>query len=376
MESIFSELEAQTLLDELSRIAEPAFHEFETTRYIVAYLQKNGIHPESVLKTGCFGTIDCGAEKTIAFRADIDALPTDLNMTEFRHLCGHHAHTAMLLLALKYLNQHKEQLRVNVRYLFQPAEEQGRGALFMLENNCLEGCDEVYGLHVDPQRKIGEILLKPGELMAGAALFDLTFRGRSTHAAYPHTGDDVVAAAGDYMNLCQKIISRFKDPVQKAVLSFAQINGGQACNILPEEIAISGTYRYFDSEVKELIENKMTDIGAAIKLIYGVDVHLSIAKGMPPLLNHRGLTQRLIEIFSATEFQLATEHEPTMGGEDFPFYFDCCPGVFVNLGIADGSGHPPLHNKDFYVPAAAVAPGMTFWVELATHQLMQGEVSS
>jgi amidohydrolase len=242
----------------------------------------------------------------------------------------------------------------------------------MLENNCLDGCDEVYGIHVDPQQQIGAILLKSGELMAGAALFDLTFRGRSTHAAYPHTGDDVLAAAADYMNLCQKIISRFKNPVQKAVLSFAQINGGQACNILPEEVAVSGTYRYFDVEVKELIEKKMADIGAAIKLIYGVSVDLSIAKGMPPLLNHQKLTKRLVEIFSATDFQLTTEHEPTMGGEDFPFYFDYCPGVFVNLGIAAGSGHPPLHNKNFYVPVEAVLPGVSFWVELVTHRLMRG----
>jgi amidohydrolase len=366
--------EANALLEDLGELAEPAFREFETTKYIVNFLQENDIPVDKTLKTGCFGTINCGAEKTIALRADIDALPANLDMTEFKHLCGHHAHTVMLLLALKYLIQHKEKLTVNIRYLFQPAEEQGRGALFMLENGCLDGCDEVYGIHVDPQQQVGEILLKSGELMAGAVLFDLTFRGRSTHAAYPHTGDDVLAAASDYMNLCQKIISRFKNPVQKAVLSFAQINGGQACNILPEEVAISGTYRYFDVEVKELIEKKMTDIGAAIKLIYGVSVNLSIAKGMPPLLNHQGLTKRLLEMFSATDFQLITEHEPTMGGEDFPFYFDRCPGVFVNLGIADGSRHPPLHSKDFYVPVEAVLPGVSFWVELATHPLMRDKV--
>ncbi len=370
----FSTHEAKLLLEDLGELAEPAFKEFETTKYIVNFLQENSIPLDKVFETGCFGTINCGADKTIALRADIDALPTNPEETEFKHLCGHHAHTVMLLLALKYLIQHKEKLTVNVRYLFQPAEEQGLGALFMLENGCLDGCDEVYGIHVDPQQQVGEILLKSGELMAGAVLFDLTFRGRSTHAAYPHTGDDVLAAAADYMNLCQKIISRFKDPVQKAVLSFAQINGGQACNILPEEMVISGTYRYFETEVKELIEKKMTDIGAAIKLIYGVDIDLSIAKGMPPLLNNHRLTKHLIEIFSATGFLLTTEHEPTMGGEDFPFYFDRCPGVFVNLGIAEGSGHPPLHNKDFYVPVEAVLPGVNFWVELATHPLMRDEV--
>ncbi len=367
----FYKQEAEELLVELDKIAEPAFQEFKTTKYILDFLRENNIPVDQSLKTGCFGTIDCGAEKTIALRADIDALPADAEGTEFKHLCGHHAHTAMLLLTLKYLIQNKDQLKVNVRYLFQPAEEQGRGALFMLENNCLEGCAEVYGIHVDPHQQVGEILLKPGELMAGAVLFDLTFRGRSTHAAYPHTGDDVLAAAADYMNLCQKIISRFKSPVQKAVLSFAQISGGQACNILPEQLTISGTYRYFDPEVKELIEKKMADVGAAIKLIYGVDVDITMAKGMAPLLNHQGLTKKLIEIFSGTEFQVNTELEPTMGGEDFPFYFDQCPGVFINLGVAKGSEHPPLHNKNFYVPVEAVLLGVNFWVELTSHRLMQ-----
>lgn len=367
----FYEPEADQLLKDLGRIAEPAFKEFETTKYIVNFLHENNIPLDKVFATGCFGTIDCGAERTIALRSDIDALPANSAGTEFKHLCGHHSHTSMLLLALKFLIQHQDELQVNIRYIFQPAEEVGSGALFMMKEGCLNDCAEVYGIHVDPHQKLGELLLKPGELMAGAVLFDLTFTGRSTHAAYPHTGDDVLAAASDYMNLCQKIISRFKNPVQKAVLSFAQISGGQACNILPEQLTISGTYRYFDTEVKELIEKKMADIGAAIKLIYGVDVDITMAKGMVPLLNHQGLTKRLIEIFSGTEFQVNTELEATMGGEDFSFYFDQCPGVFVNLGVAKDSEHPPLHNQDFYVPVEAVLLGVAFWVELTTHDMMQ-----
>jgi len=367
MKSVFSELAAQALLDDLSRIAEPAFNEFETTRYIVAYLQKNGIHPDSVLKTGCFGTIDCGAEKTIALRADIDALPANAEATVFKHLCGHHAHTAALLLALQFISQQRDQLKVNIRYIFQPAEEIARGATFMLEHGCLDGCAEVYGIHVDPEQRLGEILLKPGELMAGAKMFDIRFHGQSTHAAYPHTGDDVLIAATDYINLCQKIISRFKNPVKKAVLSFGQINGGQACNILAEELILKGTYRYFDDEVCSLIEDKMAAIAQAIELIYGISVDISFIEGTVPLINQPVLVDKLSSIFSATDFDVVSDHDPAMGGEDFPYYFAICPGVFVNMGIAGASGHPPLHNKDFTVPVEAVQRGAKFWSILATH---------
>lgn len=364
----FSVEEAKTLLNDLAAIAEPAFREFETTRYIVNFLHENKIPVGQVFDSGCFGTIDCGAEKTIALRADIDALPANSEGTVFKHLCGHHAHTAMLLLALKQLIHEPDKLKVNIRYIFQPAEELGGGALFMMEKGCLEGCSEVYGQHVDPHQRIGEILLKSGEFMAGAAMFDLHFTGNSTHAAYPHTGDDVVMAATDYINLCQKIISRFKNPIKKAVLSFSQISGGQAHNILAEKLLIKGTYRYFDAEVKTLIEGKMAAIAEAIKLIYGVDVQISDTDGTVPLHNHAGLTKKLTEIFRRSDFRVNTDLDPMMGGEDFSYYLQHCPGVFVKTGVAGGSGHPPLHNKDFFVTVDGVLLGAKFWTTLVSSQ--------
>ena len=367
MKLSFSRQDAENLLEQLAEIAEPAFCEFKTTEYICDFLRENKIPIDKILKTGCFGTINCGAEKTVALRADIDALPANGAATEFKHLCGHHAHTSSLLLALQYLQHHRDQLQVNIRYIFQPAEEIAQGAKFILNHGCLDGCSEVYGVHVAPEQPLGEILLKPGELMAGAKMFDITFHGQSTHAAYPHTGDDVIVAATDYINLCQKIITRFKNPVNKAVLSFGQITGGQASNILPEKLLIRGTYRYFDDTVRLLIESKMDDIARAIELIYGIRVDVSFIEGTIPLINQPDLVAKLKTIFSATDFTIISDHEPTMGGEDFPYFFAACPGVFINLGIAGSAPHPPLHNKDFTVPAAAVQRGAEFWVTLATH---------
>lgn len=362
-----SSQEAMQLLTDLANLAEPSFKEFATTEYIVNYLRANAIPVSASFPTGCFGTLDCGAARTIALRADIDALPVNSDATEFKHLCGHHAHTAMLLLALKYLVRHQKQLNVNVRYIFQPAEEIGGGAPYMIEKGCLEGCSEIYGQHVDPRQPVGEILLKAGEFMAGATMFDIDFSGRGTHAAYPHTGDDVLVAASDYVNLCQKIVTRLKDPIKKAVLSFGQISGGQAHNILSENLHLKGTYRYFDDDVKSLIEDKMVAVGQAIKLIYNVDVTISRTEGTLPLHNDAKLTEKLQRILACELYRINHHLDPMMGGEDFSFYLEKLPGVFIKTGVSGPAGHPPLHNKDFFVPVEAVMLGAAIWVRLATH---------
>ncbi len=362
-----SRREAEQVLADLAELAEPAFREFATTEYIVKFLRENDIPLTQYRDTGCYGTLDCGAAKTVALRADIDALPVNTAATEFRHLCGHHAHTAMLLLALRRLVRQREKLKINVRYIFQPAEEIGGGALFMMRQGCLDGCAEIYGQHVDPHQQLGEILLKPGEFMAGATMFDIDFSGRGTHAAYPHTGDDVLMAATDYVNLCQKIVTRFKNPIRKAVLSFGRISGGQAHNILADTLHIKGTYRYFDSDVKALIEEKMAAIGRAIKLIYNVDVAISTTEGTLPLHNDADLTRKLWKIFAGSALQINRGLDPMMGGEDFSFYLRELPGVFIKTGVAGKSGHPPLHNKNFFVPVEAVLLGSMLWVDLVAH---------
>lgn len=358
------------LLEELGRRAEPAFREFATTRYLLDILAQQGLVPERVLETGCYGTLDVGAEKTIALRADIDALPIDAEQSRFAHLCGHHAHMTLLLLALQYLAQHRELMAVNIRYIFQPAEEIVRGAEVMIAAGCLHGCSEVYGLHVDPRLPIGEVLLKPGELMAGVATFDVAFRGRGTHAAYPQTGDDLVLAASEYVQLCQKLVSRFTDPVKKAVLSFSRIQGGQAYNMLPGHLQLQGTFRFFDVEVENLFKEKMEAVADAVAGMYGIVVEPTFTDGARPLINHPDAVARLSEVLAGSDLRVHGWMDPAMGGEDFSCYLQDCPGAFVNLGIAENDRQPPLHSPDFYVPQAALAGGVSLWVRLATDPYM------
>ncbi len=361
---------ASKMLNELSAIAEPSFKEYKTTEYIIDFLKKNNIPIDKELKTGCFGTINVGAEKTIAIRADIDALPADSKNSVYKHLCGHHAHTTGLLLALQNINLLKEKLKFNIRYIFQPAEETVNGAKFMIENGAIKGVDAVFALHGDPTQKLGEICIKDGELMAGAALFNITLSGKSTHAAFPQYGSDVIVAISDYINLCQKIISRYKDPIETAVISFTTINGGYAKNILPESVEASGTIRFFNEDIKKLLQNEMANILKNIENIYKINGELDFTSFTAPVINNIELARKLKPLLKK-EFKVIENYNKMMGSEDFSEFIKEIPGVYLIVGIAKDDNHPPLHNKDFFVPYEAVLIYKKLW-ELIAFNLLLG----
>ncbi len=346
--------EIKTTFEELANIAEPSFKEFKTTEYIVEFLEKNNIPIDVKCKTGCFGTIDIGAKKTVALRADIDALPVDEKGEKFAHLCGHNGHTAALMHTLIILNKKIDSLKCNIRYIFQPAEETGTGALFLIEKGAMEGVDEIFGLHGDPNNNLGEISIQPGELMAGSSLFKITFSGNSTHAAFPHKGSDVIIAMSDYINLCQKIITRFKDPVEEGVISFCKVNGGSAPNILPSSVSLEGTFRFFSTNVKEMIVEKMKDALFTVEKFYKISTDFRIEKGTIPLINSKELSEALLHIFENSELKIICNSRKMMGSEDFSYFLKRAPGVYLKVGIATSDNQPPLHNKNFSLSIDAV----------------------
>ncbi len=355
-----------SMLKDLQQLAEPSLKEFKTTEYIVNFLNKHNIPIDKNLKTGCFGTINADSNRTIAFRADIDALPLDREKTTYKHLCGHHSHTVGLLLALKNIINRKDRLKSNIRYIFQPAEETGGGAKFMIENNALTDVDEIYGLHGYPKMKLGEIGVKKGEVMAGSCIFKLEISGKSTHAAYPNQGNDVVVALSDYINLCQKIISRIKNPVKSGVISFCIINCGSAPNILPENIETEGTFRYFAKEEKELIKNSMEKFLQAVEIGYNVKGNLITSCNNEPVVNNDILSDKLVNILKGnTDFRIIDNFTPEMGAEDFSAYLQMVNGVYIKVGIAENENHPPLHNKNFYVTQEGVKNYIKLWEALS-----------
>ena len=353
-----------TTLKDIENLAEESFKEFKTTQYICEYLEKNGIKNFTNCNPGVYGTIDANKDKTIAIRADIDALPLDKDKKSFKHMCGHHAHTAILLEFLKLANENRKNIKYNIRFIFQPAEEIGKGARYLIEKGAIDGVGEIYALHVEPLLNLGEIGLKKGYLLAGAKFFDLEIFGNSTHAALPHKGIDIFVAFSEFVSKIQAIVSRFKDPVKSAVFSIGKVEAGYAHNIIPDKIKVSGTFRFFEDEVKKLLEKKLLDALESLKLFYGIDYNLNFLTGTIPLINDEKVVDKLIKIFKNSDFKVIEDIYPMMGSEDFAFFLENVPGVFIRFGIKEGESHPPLHNKEFYVPEKAVDLGVKLWKKL------------
>jgi amidohydrolase len=285
----------------------------------------------------------------------MDALPYNDDGSVYKHLCGHHANMVTLLTTISILNKIKDKLNVNVRFIFQPAEESVSGSEVMIEGGCLDGVDEILATHTRPEVALGEVSLVSGGCMAGADMFELRIKGSSTHAAMP--------AAADYIMSVQTVISRLIDPTESGVISFGAINGGNASNILPEEIVLKGTYRHFDKKVKAAIEKGMKERLSAIESFYGVKGELSVFEGTPPVISDKKIVADLKGVCKKSGITISSYDSKVMGGEDFAFYLEHVPGAFIWQGVNTGSVHPPLHNKNYTVPDDAVLPGIKLLTE-------------
>jgi amidohydrolase len=351
-----------TDLKELYDRAEPSMKEFETSKYIKKRLESMGLTYTEAFNTGLFGTLDVGAEKTIGIRADMDALPYAEDKSEYRHLCGHHANMTTVLTILETLVKVKDKLNVNVRYVFQPAEELISGSVEMIKEGCMEGVSEMYATHTAPDVDFGYAALVEGPTMAGSCHFDLLIKGMSTHAAMPHLGTDTVTAAAEYIMSCQTILTRKKSPILNGLISFGSINGGSAANILPGEVRLAGTFRYFDNSVKPLIEHGMRVRLKNLEDFYGVQGELNVHEGTPPVICDREIVQGLAKIAEEKNLPVTT-HEKGMGGEDFSYYLEYAPGAFIWQGVRIGESSPPLHNKNYVVPEGATLPAARLLIE-------------
>jgi len=345
---------ALKVFKELGKLAEPSLEEYKTTEYIVEFLKECGYEPDFVGETGCYGTLDFGAEKTVALRADIDALPANEERTVYKHLCGHNLNMTALLMTLKILSLTKNKLNVNIRYIFQPAEELVSGAVIMIKEGCMKNVDEIYAIHAEPGLAAGKIGTISGPCMAGSNHFRIGMKGKGTHAAYPHKGNDVITAACTYISEAQKIVSRLIDPVQAGLISFGSIKGGYAANIIPDDVEIQGTFRFFDDGVKETICNQMNMLLKNTAEFYGCKGELEVYEGTPPVINDFELAPLILDRLKAHGIDAVRYERMSMGGEDFAFYLQHVPGLFLWAGVDETGNHPPLHNDNFYVPDVAV----------------------
>ena len=348
------------------------YEEERTSMIVEEHLREWGYR---VKRVGTGITADIGeGEKTIALRADMDALPIqEENDVPYKsripgkmHACGHDAHTAMLLGAGKIISEHIGEFNGRVRLIFQPAEEGGNGALKMIEGGALEGVDAIFGFHVWMDLPSGLIGIREGPFLAGAGFFEAKVLGRGGHGASPHETVDPIPIASEIVLSLQTIVSRNVDPKETAVVSVTAINGGTTFNVIPEEVTLKGTFRFYSPEVGELLKRRIAEVFEGIARAHGATTEVGIHDLVPPTINDAEMASFARKV--AEKYGL--KHGPvpqTMGAEDFAYYLQHVPGAFLALGIRNEKKGIvyPHHNPKFDVDEDALYLGTAMEVALA-----------
>jgi len=341
----------------LHQYPELSGEEYETSRFIQAELDKLGIEHEVVYKTGVVGLIRGGKPgKTVLLRADMDALPIEETAdVPYRsknpgrmHACGHDGHTAGLLGAAMILNELKSELCGNVKLMFQPDEELNGGALPMIEAGILENptVSAAFGLHLWGPMPVGKVYYKDGPMMAAADAFTITIKGRGCHAAMPQVGIDPVVIAASTITEFQNIVSRKIDPLKPAVISTCSIHGGDAFNVIPQEVELKGTVRTLHEQVRSQIPDLMEQVLKGQAEASGCDYEFNYKRGYPAVVNHKAPNQVAVSAFSkivGSENVMELE-DPNMGGEDFAYLGQRVPSAFLYVGIAEADKPVPIHH--------------------------------
>jgi amidohydrolase len=343
--------------------------EYNTAKFIESKLESFKIPYKRIDKTGSIGTIKGSKPgKTIALRADIDALPVcENNNVEYKstkpgimHACGHDAHIAIMLGAAKLLQVNKNKLQGNVRLIFQPKEETSNGARDMIKNGALKNpnVDFILGTHVNPWLKSGKIGFKFGAMMAAVDEIKINIIGSIAHGAYPHQGKDAMVAASAFIAMVQSIASRELDPLEHAVITLGKISGGDAYNIICKEVILEGTVRTFNDQTRSLIRTSILNKLKGIEISYGVKCVASITQIGNSLINTHKITEICVK--TAKEFygedNVEILDKPSMGGEDFSEYLRVIAGNFIYIGSSKNKQTSyPWHHSSFNIDETALS---------------------
>lgn len=371
---------------DLHRHPELAFEERRTSGIVAEELKKLGIETRAgVARTGVVGRIrGKGKGKTIALRADMDALPIQdakVGRVDYAsetpnkmHACGHDAHVTMLLGAATVLSEMRDDLAGDVVLLFQPAEEGVGGAEPMIAEGALDGVDFILGQHMMPLHPSGDITVTTGATMAAADAFVLRIFGRGGHGAYPHVSVDAVQIAAQVVTALQAVVARTVDPLQSAVLSIGTIHGGYNFNVIADVVEMKGTVRTFDPSLREAIPKRIETIARGIAEAFGGRAELEYKFHYPPVVNPEEGVAFLRAMASDV---LGQEHvrlvAPSMGGEDFSYFLQKIPGCFYFVGCRAerplddryNLHHPAfdLDERGLMVGARLYAEGAMRWLE-------------
>lgn len=363
---------------------ELSFQESNTAKFIADKLRSFGINvKEQVGGNGVIGVIEGNRPgKTIAFRADFDALPIhDEKNVEYKssvdgvmHACGHDGHTSALLAVARVLNNHRNQLKGKVVLLFQHAEEKPPGgAKFMIEDGALDGVDFIFGGHLATDLPVGKIATKSGPVMASVDAFKITLQGKGGHGARPHQTIDTVAIGSRLVTNLQEIVSRRVDPVEPAVVTVGSFHAGNAFNIIADSAVLEGTVRAMDSGVRQQIEFEIRAILEGLKVADRIDYSLEYIHGYPVLVNHKEealLIEKLVK--ETISFDAFVEKDIVLGAEDFAYYLEERPGAYFHVGAHNEQAETqfPHHHPRFDFDEKALLQLSRIFLQLANHYLV------
>jgi hippurate hydrolase len=361
---------------------ELGFEERRTSEIVAAKLAEFGIEVHrGVGRTGVVGVLRAGSSiRSVGLRADMDALPIqEANTFAHRsthdgrmHACGHDGHTTMLLGAAKYLAETRK-FDGTVHFIFQPAEEGIGGARAMVEDGLFKRfpCEAIFGMHNRPGMPLGRFAVRSGAMMAGGAFFDIDIEGRGAHGARPEAGVDSVLVAAHVTTALQSIVSRNVRPVDTAVVSVTQIHGGNAYNVIPQSVRLSGTVRAFSNDVMDLIGRNIARVAEGVATGFGARAKTDFRAIFPPLLNDAQEADFAAGICAEIVGTESVRRDPAliMASEDFSFMLNEVRGCYINIGNGDGEGACEVHNPSYDFNDAALPYGASFFARLVEKRL-------
>ena len=367
-----------TLRRSFHRYPELGFKEFRTSKKIVKYLSDLGLEVTILAKTGVVGLLKGNNdEPTLLLRSDMDALPiNEENNIPYKsdnsgvmHACGHDGHMAMLLIAAKVLAESRRKIKGNIKFIFQPSEETGKGAKQMIREAVLENpkVDACMGLHLWSSIKSGEIGIKAGLATARLNVFRVLVKGKGGHTGSPETTIDPIITAADIINSVQLIQTREINPLRPTIIMFGKIHGGTKNNIVPDQIELEGTLRYLNKEgdySSKKPEDRLKRIVEKVCQLHNARFEMDVKKEMETVINNPGMT----ELIKSTAKKIIKPGKiisyTCPASEDFSEFSKRIPSVFYFLGIKNKKEHIdyPQHSSRFNIDEKVLPLGVKMHV--------------
>lgn len=360
----------------LHQYPELSGQEFETSKFIRNRLMELNIDILSFGPPSVVGLVKGSkGSKTIALRADIDALPiveegekTYISKKPgIAHMCGHDGHTAILLAVAEWLS--RNEVEPNVVLIFQSAEEiTPSGADLLIKQGILEGIDAIFGIHLWQGLEKGKIGLTHGPMMASIDDFEIDIKGYGGHGSMPHETIDPIYIASSLIQAFQSIISRSINPIEAGVITVGNVQAGTTYNIIPDSARLIGTIRALTPETVNIIQTKMVNLTEGICQAFGAEGKVRFIIGTPPLINDPN-ESKFVENIVCKEFghEVFDLVNPVMGGEDFSYYLQKKPGTFIFVGMGGEKSQYPHHHPKFDLDEDVFPDAIKLFIELVNH---------